>query len=109
MDGTINLGMELIPGMEGFFDKLKEAGRKYYLVTNNSSKDHGHYVRKMSAMGVPVTENEVLISSDALVATLKHTKPQARLFVLGTPGHKARRIYTDIPFGRRNGLCCGWI
>lgn len=85
MDGTINLGMELIPGMEGFFDKLKEAGRKYYLVTNNSSKDHGHYVRKMSAMGVPVTENEVLISSDALVATLKHTKPQARLFVLGTP------------------------
>ena len=27
MDGTINLGMELIPGMEGFFDRLKEAGR----------------------------------------------------------------------------------
>ena len=36
MDGTINLGMELIPGMEGFFDRLKEAGRSYYLVTNNS-------------------------------------------------------------------------
>ena len=27
MDGTINLGNELIPGMEGFFDKLKAAGK----------------------------------------------------------------------------------
>ena len=28
MDGTINLGNELISGMEGFFDKLTSAGRK---------------------------------------------------------------------------------
>ena len=35
MDGTINLGNELIPGMEGFFDKLKAAGKEYYLLTNN--------------------------------------------------------------------------
>ena len=33
MDGTINLGNELIPGMEGFFAKLTAAGRKYYLLT----------------------------------------------------------------------------
>ena len=89
MDGTINLGMELIPGMEGFFDRLKEAGRSYYLVTNNSSKDHGHYVKKMNSMGVPVTKNNILISSDALVSHLKHSKPGARLFVLGTPELKA--------------------
>ena len=75
MDGTINLGMELIPGMEGFFDRLKEAGRSYYLVTNNSSKDHEHYVKKMNSMGVPVTKNNILISSDALVSHLKHSKP----------------------------------
>ena len=89
MDGTINLGMELIPGMEGFFDRLKEAGRSYYLVTNNSSKDHEHYVKKMNSMGVPVTKNNILISSDALVSHLKHSKPGARLFVLGTPELKA--------------------
>ncbi|MBQ6745397.1 MAG: HAD-IIA family hydrolase [Acidaminococcaceae bacterium] len=89
MDGTINLGMELIPGMEGFFDRLKEAGRSYYLVTNNSSKNHEHYVKKMNSMGVPVTKNNILISSDALVSHLKHSKPGARLFVLGTPELKA--------------------
>lgn len=85
MDGTINLGNELIPGMEGFFDKLKAAGRKYYLLTNNSSRSHEHYVQKMNRLGVPVTRKEILISSDALTNWLQKNKPQARLFVLGTP------------------------
>lgn len=88
MDGTINLGMQLIPGMEGFFDKLKARGCRYYLVTNNSSQDHAYYVKKMNSMGVKVTREEILISSDALVGYLQKTKPQARLFVLGTPALK---------------------
>lgn len=85
MDGTINLGNELIPGMEGFFDKLKAAGRDYYLLTNNSSKSHEPYVEKMTRLGVPVTRKEVLISSDAMTNWLAKVKPQAKLFVLGTP------------------------
>ncbi len=85
MDGTINLGNTLIPGMEGFFDKLKEKGRDYYLLTNNSSKGHGHYVEKMNRLGVPVTYDDILISSDAFTNYMHKTKPCAKLFVLGTP------------------------
>lgn len=85
MDGTINLGDELIPGMEGFFDKLRAAGRAYYLLTNNSSKSHEPYVEKMTRLGVPVTKKEVLISSDAMTNWLSKVKPRAKLFVLGTP------------------------
>ena len=85
MDGTINLGNELIPGMEGFFEKLTAAGRKYYLLTNNSSRSHEHYVQKMNGLGVPVTRKEVLISSDALTNWMRKNKPGAKLFVLGTP------------------------
>lgn len=85
MDGTINLGNELIPGMEGFFEKLKAAGRDYYLLTNNSSRSHEHYVEKMNRLGVPVTAQDVLISSDAMTNWLQKTKPGAKLFVLGTP------------------------
>lgn len=85
MDGTINLGNTLIPGMEGFFDKLKAAGRDYYLLTNNSSKGHGHYVEKMNRLGVPVTYDDILISSDAFTNYMRKENPQARLFVLGTP------------------------
>ena len=89
MDGTINLGMQLIPGMEGFFCKLKAMGRRFYLVTNNSSQDHEHYVKKMNGMGVPVTKEEVLISSDALVNYMQAAHPASRLFVLGTPALKS--------------------
>jgi len=39
----------------------------------------------MNNMGVPVTERDILISSDAFVAYMQRTKPNARLFVLGTP------------------------
>lgn len=85
MDGTINLGNTLIPGMEGFFEKLKAAGRDYYLLTNNSSKGHGHYVEKMNRLGVPVTYDDILISSDAFTNYMRKENPQARLFVLGTP------------------------
>jgi HAD superfamily hydrolase (TIGR01450 family) len=88
MDGTINLGQELIPGMEGFFGKLLAAGRRFYLVTNNSSQDHAHYVRKMNRMGVPVQERDILISTDAMIQYLDDIHPGARLFVLGTPALK---------------------
>ena len=96
MDGTINLGNTIIPGMEGFFDKLKATGRSYYLVTNNSSKDHEHYVKKMNGLGVPVTPAEVMISSDAFVAWMKKNHPQAKLFVLGTK--EFRKIVKEAGF-----------
>jgi NagD protein len=85
MDGTINLGNELIPGMEGFFDKLKAAGREYYLLTNNSSRDHQHYVNKMNGLGVPVTRENVLISTDAFTNYMSKNHPDGKFYVLGTP------------------------
>ena len=85
MDGTINLGNELIPGMEGFFDKLKAAGREYYLLTNNSSRDHQHYVNKMNGLGVPVTRENVLISTDAFTNYMCKNHPEGKFYVLGTP------------------------
>lgn len=84
MDGTINLGNELIPGMEGFFERLAACGRSFYLLTNNSSRSHEHYVSKMRGMGVKVEKENVLISTDALISFLAREKPGASLFVLGT-------------------------
>lgn len=84
MDGTINLGNTLIPGMDKFFEELSAAGRDFYLVTNNSSKGHEHYVEKMGRMGIKVTRDNVLISSDAFVYYMQHKNATARLFVLGT-------------------------
>lgn len=85
MDGTIFLGDTLIPGMDTFFDKLKASGRDYYMLTNNSSKSHEHYLNKLARLGVPATRENVMISTDAFTNYIQKTNPQARLFVLGTP------------------------
>ena len=76
-DGTINLGNTLIPGMDVFFQKLRAAERDFYLVTNNSSKGHEHYVEKMGRMGIQVTRDNVLISSDAFVYYMQQLRPAA--------------------------------
>ena len=102
MDGTINLGDEIIPSMVGFFDKLTDAGRKYYLLTNNSSRSHEHYVEKMNRLGVPVTRNEVLISTDAFTNWMQKKKPHAKLFVLGTP--QLLKIIAEAGFTLTNTL-----
>ena len=102
MDGTINLGDEIIPSMVGFFDKLTAAGRKYYLLTNNSSRSHEHYVEKMNRLGVPVTRNEVLISTDAFTNWMQKKKPHAKLFVLGTP--QLLKIIAEAGFTLTNTL-----
>ncbi|MEG0798256.1 MAG: HAD-IIA family hydrolase [Acidaminococcaceae bacterium] len=88
MDGTINLGNTLIPGMDVFFQKLRASGKAFYLVTNNSSQGHEHYVKKMGGLGIPVQREEILISSDALTYYLQQLRPGARIFVLGTAALK---------------------
>ena len=50
MDGTIYLGNALLPGVADFFKKLRDAGKDYYFVTNNSSKGHIHYAKKLIRM-----------------------------------------------------------
>lgn len=85
MDGTIYLGDSVFPGIPVFFRALRAAGRDYYFVTNNSSRNHAGYAAKLQRMGIPAGEDNVLISSDALIYYLQHEKPGAKLFVLGTP------------------------
>ncbi len=84
MDGTIYLGNALLPGVADFFKKLKTAGKDYYFVTNNSSKGHIHYAKKLIRMGINAEPRDVVISSDALNYYLKKIRPQAKLYILGT-------------------------
>lgn len=84
MDGTIYLGNELLPGVADFFKKLKAAGKDYYFVTNNSSKGHIYYAKKLISMGINAEPRDVIISSDALNYYLQKIRPKAKLYILGT-------------------------
>ncbi len=84
MDGTIYLGDELIDGAKDFLAALKNQGKRYIFLTNNSSKSREVYVEKLNKLGIEATEEEVFTSGEATTLYLQNEKPGAKVYLLGT-------------------------
>ncbi len=85
MDGTIYLGSRLFPCTIPFLDCLKEQGKRFLFLTNNSSKNRLAYVDKLAKMGIYVEPDDVFTSGEATTIYMKKAYPGARLFVMGMP------------------------
>ncbi|MEG6586285.1 HAD-IIA family hydrolase [Dendrosporobacter sp. 1207_IL3150] len=85
MDGTIYLGQKLLPGAAQFLNYLTESDRKYVFLTNNSSKNKQNYVKKLQSLGINANIDQILTSGEATALYIKKNKPNARIFLLGTP------------------------
>lgn len=84
MDGTIYLGNKLIDGAKDFLDNLKDKGKRYLFLTNNSSKNKKVYVEKLSKMGIKAEEEDIFTSGEATIIYLNGIKKNAKVFLLGT-------------------------
>lgn len=84
MDGTFYLGEHLIEGALKFIEVLHQQGREYLFLTNNSSKDSGQYVEKISRLGLPVSRHKILTSGEATAMHVQGQKPGARVYIVGT-------------------------
>ena len=73
MDGTFYLGDQIIPGSLEFIDAVVKSGRDYLFLTNNSSHNANHYVKKLAKMGLEVEKNKVLTSGEATASYLRRT------------------------------------
>jgi len=85
MDGTFFLGEQLLEGALDFIALLRQQGKTFLFLTNNSSKDRRQYVDKITYLGLPVTPDQVLTSGEAAARLLARDQAGARLFVVGTP------------------------
>ena len=83
MDGTFYLGNEIIPGSLEFIDAVVKSGRDYLFLTNNSSHNALHYVKKLAGMGLNVGREKVLTSGEATAAAMRRRFPGKKAFVLG--------------------------
>ena len=83
MDGTFYLGDRIIPGSLEFIDAVVRSGRDYLFLTNNSSHNALHYVKKLERMGLRVSREKVLTSGEATAAAMKKRFPGKRPFILG--------------------------
>lgn len=85
MDGTFYVGERLVEGALAFIELLRQQGRDFLFLTNNSSKDARQYVAKLARLGLPVPARQVLTSGEATAAHLHDVQPGARVYVVGTP------------------------
>lgn len=92
MDGTIYLGDELIDGAKKFLETIKNKGKRYIFLTNNSSKSKESYVEKLSRLGIEASAEEVFTSGEATTMYLKKEKEGAKIYLLGTSALEAEFI-----------------
>lgn len=72
-DGTLFIGSRPLPGAREFLDRLAALGKKYYLMTNNSSKSRRRHYEELKALGFPLAEDQVLVSTEAAALFLKES------------------------------------
>lgn len=88
MDGTLYLGERLFEYTPSFLNAIRDGGKRYLFITNNSSKSVSAYVEKLRRLGIEATQNDFLTSSQATAYYLKHHYADAILYVCGTQSLK---------------------
>ena len=85
LDGTIYIGGELIEGALSFLGRLKDSGIRRFFLSNNSSKSVDQYLVKLQSLGIPSTEEDVLLSTHDLLSWLNNEGVK-ETYLVGTEG-----------------------
>lgn len=88
MDGTFYLGGSLLPGSAEFLERLRETGRTFVFLTNNSSKSGTDYQRKLAGMGIDVPLEQIITSGQATIHYLREHRPGQSIYLLGNDSLK---------------------
>ena len=86
MDGTIYLEDKVLPNAVELLAKINaHENKRLIYFTNNASKNPAYYLDKLTRLGFPASENQILTSADVLIKFLKSHRKNKSVFLLGTP------------------------
>jgi HAD superfamily hydrolase (TIGR01450 family) len=85
LDGTVYRGNDLIPGADRAIAALREAGRRVVFLSNKPLETRADYARKLTKLGIPTTDDQVINSSLVLARHLATLDAGAPVFVIGEP------------------------
>jgi NagD protein len=83
LDGTVYLGDELLPGSGETIARLRDQGKRTVFLSNNPTHTRQTYARKLTKLGLPTPDQDIINSSVVMVDFLQREMPGARLFVIG--------------------------
>jgi NagD protein len=86
MDGVLVHEQAALPGADAFLARLKELGRPYLLLTNNSIFTRRDLAARLQASGLDVEESSIWTSALATAGFLEGQRPGGTAFVVGESG-----------------------
>ncbi|HVY97642.1 MAG TPA: HAD-IIA family hydrolase [Solirubrobacterales bacterium] len=86
MDGVLVHETTALPGADAFLGRLRELGRPYLLLTNNSIYTRRDLAARLRASGLEVEEEEIWTSALATARFLESQRPGGTAFVVGESG-----------------------
>jgi NagD protein len=85
LDGTIYLGDELLPGAAQAVAGIRAVGAGVVFLTNNPLRSAASYAKRLSGLGVPADESEVVTPLGVLTAYLHEHHPGAAVLTVAEP------------------------
>ncbi|RMA78665.1 HAD superfamily hydrolase (TIGR01450 family) [Umboniibacter marinipuniceus] len=83
LDGTLYVGSETVEDGDLAVQRLRDAGKSVYFMSNNSSKAVIDYQNRLATMGINADESEIILSSQLVIQELL-ARSVEKVFVLGT-------------------------
>ncbi|GMR45362.1 hypothetical protein PMAYCL1PPCAC_15557, partial [Pristionchus mayeri] len=89
-DGTLWTHDEPIPGAINFMQELISRGKKVFIITNNSSRSTRRYVQKVTRLGFPVSESNIISPNTTIIDFCKRNPHFIRkgIYLIGNIGIK---------------------
>jgi len=100
MDGVLVREESAIPGADRFLARLRELGRPFLVLTNNSIYTRRDLAARLRVSGLEVPEESIWTSALATARFLEDQRPDGSAFVIGEAGlttalHQAGYTMTD--------------
>jgi HAD superfamily hydrolase (TIGR01450 family) len=93
LDGTVYLGDDALPGAVECISRLRESRTPVVFVTNKPLETGTEYAAKLTRLGIPATENDVVTALDSLLHYL-------------TANHAGATVLTVAESAVDEALCC---
>lgn len=88
LDGTVYVGEQPVEGVPETVEQLRERGVSVVFVSNNSSAWRDSYVERLSSVGVPASEDDIVLSTESVLSVLAE-QGVTETYVVGTGAMRA--------------------
>lgn len=86
VDGVLCRGEEIIPRAPEAIERLRRGGKSVIFISNNSTKSREEYIAKFTRLGIPVTAEDLVLSTYATARYVANEQAGARVYMVGAPG-----------------------